>query len=60
MITNGTYTYIWDDENRLVEVRQHGVCLQKNRYDGSRRATGCFVSTSLAQTPGNVKSHIET
>ncbi|MDR0993052.1 MAG: RHS repeat protein, partial [Verrucomicrobiota bacterium] len=37
MITNGTYTYIWDDENRLVEVRQHGVCLQKNRYDGLGR-----------------------
>ena len=53
MITNGTTSYVWDDENRLIEVRRNGELVQRNSYDGlSRRRvkiekTESGVSTNI-------------
>ncbi|MDD3662917.1 MAG: hypothetical protein PHT84_03560, partial [Candidatus Pacebacteria bacterium] len=37
MTANGTFTYVWDDENRLTEVWKEGVVIQRNKYDGLGR-----------------------
>ena len=33
MTTNGVFTYVWDCENRLIEVWKNGALVQSNRYD---------------------------
>ncbi len=37
MTANVSFTYVWDDENRLAEVWKSGVLVQSNTYDALSR-----------------------
>ena len=48
MTSNGVFTYIWDAENRLAEVRSNGTSIVRNAYDfmGRRIQKATAVSTN--------------
>ncbi len=51
MISNGTFSYTWDAENRLAEVRSNGAAIVRNTYDFMgrrvRKTTATATNTFL-------------
>ena len=51
MTSDGTFTYVWDAENRLAEVRSNGTLIAQNTYDFMgrrvRKSTAAATNTFI-------------